>query len=216
VQEWIDGLADEGALPRPTSVDFIVDVHRRFFAAMPEELRFAEQDGRRVEIVPGAFRSDEVLVGRHVPPSPPRIADFMAYYVRRYGQLTRGATGRILAIPAAHHRLSHIHPFLDGNGRVSRLVSHAMIRRAGIGAGGLWSISRGLARGLEDRGEYMRWMDAADMPRQGRPGRVRQPVHPVAGRLHGLVPDRDARPDPVHAGDARSRPAPPALPVAGA
>jgi Fic family protein len=182
VQEWIDGLADEGALPGPTSVDFIVDVHRRFYAAMHEELRFAEQDGRRVEIVPGGFRTDEVLVGRHVPPAPPRIADFMAYYVRRYERLTRGATGRILAIPAAHHRLSHIHPFLDGNGRVGRLVSHAMIRRAGIGAGGLWSISRALARGLEDRGEYMRWMDAADMPRQGdRDGRGNLSMRSLAG-----------------------------------
>lgn len=42
-----------------------------------------------------------------------------------------------------------------------------MIRSAGIGAAGLWSISRGLARGLEDRGEYKRWMDAADGPPRG-------------------------------------------------
>ena len=172
VQEWIDEIADKGTLPEPTSVAFIVDIHRRFYDAMPAEFRYTEQGGRRVEVVPGAFRSHEVQVGRHVPPSPPRIADFMAHYERRYVGLTRGATGRILAIPAAHHRLNYIHPFLDGNGRVSRLVSHAMIRKAGIGAGGLWSISRGLARGLDDRGDYKRWMDAADTPRQGdRDGR---------------------------------------------
>ena len=35
------------------------------------------------------------------------------------------------------------------------------------GAHGLWSISRGLARGLESRGEYKRMMDLTDMPRQG-------------------------------------------------
>ncbi|TIL38148.1 MAG: Fic family protein, partial [Mesorhizobium sp.] len=36
----------------------------------------------------------------------------------------------------------------------------------------LWSISRGLARGLKDRGEYKRMMDYADSPRQGdRDGR---------------------------------------------
>jgi Fic family protein len=68
---------------------------------------------------------------------------------------------------AAHHRLNYIHPFPDGNGRVSRLMSHAMAARAGIGAHGLWSISRGLARGLEDAGEYKREMDAADAPRAG-------------------------------------------------
>lgn len=42
-----------------------------------------------------------------------------------------------------------------------------MAHAAGIGAHGLWSISRGLARGLESRGEYKRMMDHADMPRQG-------------------------------------------------
>jgi hypothetical protein len=78
-----------------------------------------------------------------------------------------GKAARILAIPAAHHRFNYIHPFPDGNGRVSRLMSHAMAHRAGIAAHGLWSISRGLARGLESRGEYKRMMDHADMPRQG-------------------------------------------------
>jgi Fic family protein len=79
----------------------------------------------------------------------------------------RGGAGEILSIAAAHYRLDYIHPFLDDNGRVSRLMSHAMIRRAGIGGHGLWSVSRGLARGLEDRGEYKMRMDATDMPRQG-------------------------------------------------
>lgn len=39
--------------------------------------------------------------------------------------------------------------------------------QAGIGAHGLWSISRGLARGLESRTEYKQMMDLADTPRQG-------------------------------------------------
>lgn len=172
LQEWIDELADAGKLPEPTSVAFIRELHRRFYEAMPDELRYAEQDDRRIGITPGAFRAEEVQVGRHLPPPARRIGDFMAHYARRYAMLTRGATGKILSIPAAHHRLNYIHPFLDGNGRVSRLVSHAMIRAAGIGGGGLWSISRGLARGLDDRGEYKRWMDAADTARQGdRDGR---------------------------------------------
>ena len=46
-------------------------------------------------------------------------------------------------------------------------MSHAMGLSAGIGAHGLWSVSRGLARGLESRGEYKRMMDYADTPRQG-------------------------------------------------
>jgi Fic family protein len=46
-------------------------------------------------------------------------------------------------------------------------MSHAMAHVAGIGAHGLWSISRGLARGLKSRGEYKQMMDHADTPRQG-------------------------------------------------
>jgi Fic family protein len=91
----------------------------------------------------------------------------MTYFEQRYAFARLGPAQRILAIPAAHHRFNYIHPFPDGNGRVSRLMSHAMALHAGIGAHGLWSISRGLARGLESRTEYKSMMDHADMPRQG-------------------------------------------------
>lgn len=174
VQEWIDDIHAQGVLFEPTSVAFIRDLHRRFYEAMPLELRFVEHNGQHKEIIPGAFRAEgeEVAVGRHLPPSAPRIPDFMDYFAARYHGLTRGASGRILSIPAAHHRLNYIHPFLDGNGRVSRLMSHAMCQAAGIGGHGLWSISRGLARGLQDPAEYKERMDVADRPRQGdRDGR---------------------------------------------
>lgn len=77
-----------------------------------------------------------------------------------------------MALASAHHRFNYIHPFPDGNGPVSRLMSHAMASVAGVGAHGLWSISRGLARGLESRADYKRMMAHSDMPRQGdRDGR---------------------------------------------
>ncbi|WP_090192103.1 Fic family protein [Loktanella salsilacus] len=174
VQAWIDETSSRGDLPEPTSVAFICDLHRRFYDAMPEELRFTEHDGQRKEIIPGAFRAagEEVSVGRHLPPSASRIPAFIDHFALRYRGLTSGPTGRILSIPAAHHRLNYIHPFLDGNGRVSRLMSHAMCQAAGIGGHGLWSISRGLARGLRDPAEYKEHMDAADQPRRGdRDGR---------------------------------------------
>ena len=45
-----------------------------------------------------------------------------------------GRAAQIMAMASAHHRFNYIHPFLDGNGRVSRLMSHAMAAVAGIGA----------------------------------------------------------------------------------
>jgi Fic family protein len=125
---------------------------------------------RTLTMTPGVMRrrpDEDVSVGRHVPPSSERVAAFMAYFAEKYRLEKLGSGSRIIAIPAAHHRLNFIHPFLDGNGRVSRLMSHAMALQSGVGAHGLWSISRGLARGLESRSDYKRMMDHADMPRQG-------------------------------------------------
>jgi Fic family protein len=91
----------------------------------------------------------------------------MRHFEERYAFQSLKTAGRIMAMAAAHHRFNYIHPFPDGNGRVSRLMSHAMAQLAGIGAHGLWSISRGLARGLKAPSEYKRMMDLADTPRQG-------------------------------------------------
>ncbi|WP_349370037.1 Fic family protein [Salinarimonas sp.] len=171
VHRAIDEAHAEGRLESPTSVAFVRWAHRRFYEEMPDEFRAARgRDGALLPVVPGSFRTDDredVAVGRHVPPSSHRVADFMAHFERRFATAERWPSTRVIAIAAAHHRLNYIHPFVDGNGRVSRLMSHAMCLRAGIGGGGLWSISRGLARGLADRGEYKRMMDHADSPRRG-------------------------------------------------
>lgn len=170
VQAEVDRLAAHGRLTEPASVDFIRWLHREFYHDAPEEMLRIHGAGRDLIMVPGEWRSrpeHDVAVGRHVPPSSARVADFMRYFAERYTFARLGKSGRIIAMAAAHHRLNYIHPFPDGNGRVSRLMSHAMGHAAGIGAHGLWSISRGLARGLESRGDYKSMMDRADSPRQG-------------------------------------------------
>ena len=176
VQRAIDELHAKGALPRPTSVEFLTWVHQRFYDEMPDEFRvIVRPDGMLEPIIPGRMRYEgdrEVAVGRHLPPSSSRVPAFMDHFDKRFQIAMRSSSGRIIAIASAHHRLNYIHPFPDGNGRVSRLMSHAMALTTGIDGQGLWSISRGLARGLTDRGEYKRMMDLADSPRRGdRDGR---------------------------------------------
>jgi Fic family protein len=131
-------------------------------------LQVKASDGRQFEMVPGAFRtepSQDVAVGRHHPPSSSEVASFMDYFSRRFQVGQMGSSRKMVTMAVAHHRFNYIHPFPDGNGRVSRLMSHAMALKAGIGAHGLWSISRGLARGIRDRSEYKLMMDEADSPR---------------------------------------------------
>ncbi len=170
VQGEVDRMAAEGRLPEPASVDFIQWLHREFYRDAPEAMLRLKGAGRDFTMRPGEWRSGpdhDVAVGRHVPPSSDGVNALMRYFADRYYFDRMGKAGRIIAMAAAHHRLNYIHPFPDGNGRVSRLMSHAMAWSADVAAHGLWSISRGLARGLESRTEYKQMMDMADTQRQG-------------------------------------------------
>jgi Fic family protein len=170
VQREIDARFSSGSLGEPASIDLIRWIHRTFYEDASERMLRIEHQAGAFKLVPGEFRAEakhDVAVGRHQPPSSHRVGAFMEYFEQRYRFESLGTPARIVAMAAAHHRLNDIHPFVDGNGRVSRLMSHAMALFAGIGAHGLWSISRGLARGLDDAGEYKRMMDAADAPRRG-------------------------------------------------
>lgn len=175
VQAEIDRLAGSNALPEPASCSFIIELHRAFYDGAPHDMLQIGDGSRAFVMAPGEWRSrpeHDNAVGRHVPPSSARVADFMAYFEEHYRFRSMGTAGAVLALASAHHRFNYIHPFPDGNGRVSRLMSHAMGHKSGIAAHGLWSISRGLARGLDSRFDYKRMMDHADMPRQGsRDGR---------------------------------------------
>ncbi len=170
VQTDIDRMALEDSLPEPASTEFIRWLHREFYKDAPENMLRVRGTEHEFVMEPGKWRSrpeHDNVVGRHVPPSSDRVDDFMRYFESRYQFADIGKGAMIMAIAPAHHRLNYIHPFPDGNGRVSRLMSHAMAHKAGIGSHSLWSISRGLARGLESRSDYKRMMDHADMPRQG-------------------------------------------------
>ena len=170
LQEKIDRLAAEDRLPEPASCEFIRWLHAEFYRDAPEVMLRIKWAHAEFRMAPGEWRSapeHDVAVGRHNPPSSRSVDPFMAHFERRYRFEGTGPAARILAMAAAHHRFNYIHPFPDGNGRVSRLMSHAMALKAGIGAHGLWSVSRGLARGLESRREYKVQMDLADTPRRG-------------------------------------------------
>lgn len=159
VQQWIDqgGLAGDAA-----SLDSICDIHRRFGESLPDDLLWRNnlETGERMAIVPGALRERDVKVGQHVPVSPAALPRFLQKFESVYSHLGKAET--IIATAAAHHRLLWIHPFLDGNGRVARLMSHAMLLDA-LDTGGVWSIARGLARNV---GAYKGHLAACDQPRR--------------------------------------------------
>ena len=160
VQKWIDGGGLRNG--RAVSEEGICEIHRRFCAELPEELLWMEDpDTReRIKIVPGELRRRDVKIGNHVPVSPGAVPRFLTRFEHVYGHL--GRTDAILGAAPGHHRLLWIHPFLDGNGRVARLMSHAVLLEM-LDTGAVWSAARGVARKVA---EYKRHLAACDPPRR--------------------------------------------------
>ena len=159
VQQWID---HGGLRGRATSPEGICEIHRRFAELLPGELLWSEDPdtGQRTQVTPGTVRQRDVRVGRHIPISPGALPRFLHKFDQAYGNL--GTAETVIAAGAAHHRLLWIHPFVDGNGRVARLMSHGMLLDA-LETGGVWSIARGLARNV---GAYKRHLAECDQPRR--------------------------------------------------
>jgi Fic family protein len=159
VQAWIDGGGIAGVA---TTKAALFEIHRRFCSALPDDLLWAEDPttGARARVEPGTLRDRDVKVGNHVAVSPGAVPRFLDRFEAAYRGL--GRVDAILAAAAAHHRLLWIHPFLDGNGRVARLMSHAMLKDA-LDTGAVWSVARGLARA---EGRYKQHLAACDLPRR--------------------------------------------------
>jgi len=159
VQQWIDEGGIDG---RAFTADGIRELHRRFCALLPDTLLWLsiESTGEKIRVVPGEYRTRDVQVGRHIPVSPGAVPRFMQRFEEVYGKL--GRTDTILAAATGHHRMAWIHPFSDGNGRVVRLMSYAVLRET-LDTGGVWSVARGLARNVE---EYKQHLAACDQPRR--------------------------------------------------
>lgn len=159
VQQWIDA---GGVTARSLTTDGIREIHRRFCQALPNDLLWVDALGskEKIKVIAGEFRRRDVAVGNHLPVSAPVVPQFLTRFEEVYSRL--GKTETIIAAAAAHHRLAWIHPFLDGNGRVARLMSHATLLEA-LDTGGIWSIARGLARDVD---AYKRHLAACDQTRR--------------------------------------------------
>jgi Fic family protein len=160
VQEWIDAGGLKGGLA--IKAEGIREIHRRFCELLPEALLSVEDPAtkEKVRLVPGELRRRDVQVGNHVPVSPGALPRFLDRFEQVYGNL--GKTEAIISTAAAHHRLLWIHPFMDGNGRVARLMSHAMMLDM-LDTGAVWSVARGLARNAQ---QYKTLLNNCDLPRR--------------------------------------------------
>ena len=139
--------------------DALVWLHEELFTRLPEQdLRLSDGSA----LIPGVVRETRVAVGRHEAPVPESLAGFIGRWATVYGGARRGEAS-VVAAAASHHRLTWIHPFPDGNGRVARLHTHLAFHAMGL-THGLWSPLRCFARSEE---RYKALLQAADEHRRG-------------------------------------------------
>lgn len=159
VQTWIDQGGLEGKLFLPESIS---QIHERFYKHLPETMNSVSDpvSNQLIKIKPGQLRQHDVKVGQHIAISAGAVPRFLNRFFDIYGHL--GKMECLLASAAIHHRLLWIHPFLDGNGRVARLYSHAIFHQI-LGTESLWSVARGLARNV---GAYKAHLLSCDQARR--------------------------------------------------
>lgn len=117
--DWID--------EQPTS--------RQISHAFIRQLHELAVDGlaREGDLTPGRYRSHDVAISgaAHVPPNgfsvQPDMDDLIEFINRDVPPQFQ-----LIHVAITHHRFVWIHPFGNGNGRVSRLLSYAMLARHGF------------------------------------------------------------------------------------
>lgn len=78
----------------------------------------------------GRYRTENVRItgSKNSPPSFSKIVELMGEYVSNIKELKLHPVKKAAFI---HHELVHIHPFLDGNGRVARLIINLYLMNQG-------------------------------------------------------------------------------------
>ena len=94
--------------------------------------------GRGREKSPGEFRTSQNWIGgsrpgnaAFVPPPPTEVADCMSE-LERFLHATDDGLSVLVRAGLAHLQFETIHPFLDGNGRVGRLLITLLLFNAGV------------------------------------------------------------------------------------
>jgi Fic family protein len=134
--EFVSEYLDSGA---PVTEELIREIHRRLVAGV-----------RGSEAAPGEYRRRQNYVvnagtGQVIyrPPPASDVPGMMAGLIDWLAATEAAPTALhpVLASAVAQFQLVHIHPFLDGNGRTSRLLSTLCLYRAGYDFKRLFTIS---------------------------------------------------------------------------
>lgn len=110
------------------SINFILDLHKMVVDGLPVG------ENEPGDATPGKFRTKEVEItkSKHVPPIGVKVSDYMQELVD-FANEDHANQDYLLVAAIFHHRFTWIHPFTNGNGRVVRLLTYAMLQLMGYG-----------------------------------------------------------------------------------
>lgn len=82
--------------------------------------------------VAGRFRADNeyVRVGSHIAPNPKEVKDRLEKMLAEYNAASHNSI--IKRIARLHLTFEYIHPFVDGNGRIGRVINNYLLIREGF------------------------------------------------------------------------------------
>ncbi len=130
--EFVSASLDEGG---PVTERLILEIHRRLVAGVRGGAA-APGEYRRVQNYVVNSATGETL---YTPPPAHDVPALMREFVEWLNRT--GDIHPVIASAIAQFQLVHVHPFLDGNGRTSRLLSTLCLYRAGYDFKRLFTIS---------------------------------------------------------------------------
>lgn len=109
---------DTKAVEQPLSMDVLLLLHKMLLANIRDD-------------VAGRFREagEWVRVGSHIAPAPEHVLELLGKMLAEYHAASHEHIIKKLA--RLHLTFEHIHPFVDGNGRIGRVINNYVLRREG-------------------------------------------------------------------------------------
>lgn len=137
----------------PISEHLIRELHTMTVQAL-------EREGDRT---PGAYRSGQVMIARaeHQPPEAIQVPGYMEELVA-FANRDDAPKYDLMKVALAHHRFAWVHPFSNGNGRVVRLLTYALLIKYGFRVNTVGRLLNPAAVFCVDRERYYAMLATAD------------------------------------------------------
>jgi Fic family protein len=118
---------------------------------------------REGDATPGTYRMIAVRISKsdHLPPDAVQVPDYMQELVR-FMKEEHSSKYDLIKVALVHHRFSWIHPFGNGNGRVVRLLTYALLVKYGFNVRAAGRLLNPTAVFCNDREKYYAMLAVAD------------------------------------------------------